>query len=61
MSKRYDYGKLYLSTGGLLLAGAGICFVAGTISVGGLVAAGIASYVCLTAVNSLDRADKRGR
>jgi hypothetical protein len=58
MPKRQDFGNLFLSTGGMVLAGAAICFVTGTISAGGLVAAGLASYVALKIVNDLDRSDK---
>lgn len=60
MNQRTDYGSLFLSTGGTVLAGAAICLVAGTIGLGGFIAALIAAYVALVIVNNLDRADKRG-
>lgn len=60
MTPRTDYGSLFLSTGGAAIAGAAICLVAGTISLGGFIAALLAAYVALVIVNGLDRADKRG-
>jgi hypothetical protein len=57
MAKRQDFGNLFLSSGGMILAGAAICFATGTIGAGGLLAAGIASYVALKIVNEIDRND----
>jgi hypothetical protein len=48
-----------MSTGGSLVIGAAICLAAGTLGLGGFIAALIAAYIVLSAVNSLDRADKR--
>jgi hypothetical protein len=59
MSPRTDYGSLFLSSGGLIIGGAAICLVIGTIGLGGFIAALLAGYVALVIVNSLDRADKR--
>lgn len=55
---RTDYGKLYFSTGGALVAGAAVCLVAGTIGVGGFLAALAAAWITLIIVNSMDRADR---
>lgn len=59
MNQNTDYGSLFLSTGGLLIASAAICLVAGTIGMSNFIAALIAAYVTLVIVNNLDRADKR--
>lgn len=59
MTPRTDYGSLFLSTGGVVIAGAAICLVAGTIGIGGFIAALLAAYVGLVIVNNLDRVDTR--
>jgi len=59
MTPRTDYSSLFMSTGGSLVIGAAICLAAGTLGLGGFIAALIAAYIVLSAVNSLDRADKR--
>jgi hypothetical protein len=56
--KRTDYGELFLSTGGLMMGGAAVCLFAGTIGVGGFVAAAGATYVVLVIVNAMDKADR---
>jgi len=56
--KRTDYGQLFLSTGGMMVAGAAVCLLAGTIGMGGFIAALIAAYVVLVAVNAMDKADR---
>jgi hypothetical protein len=58
MKKRTDYGDLFLSTGGMMVAGAAVCLFAGTIGMGGFIAALFAAYVVLVIVNSMDRADR---
>jgi hypothetical protein len=55
---RTDYGQLFLSTGGVIVAGAALCLVIGTIGLGGFIAALAASWTTLVIVNSMDRADK---
>lgn len=54
-----DFGALFLSTGGLLVGGALICLIAGTIGLGGLVAALLAAFPILALCNSLDRGAQR--
>lgn len=56
--ERYDYGELWLYTGGTLLLGAVICLFAGTIGLGGLIAAGGAAYVLLVLVGAMARGDR---
>jgi hypothetical protein len=56
-----DFGGLFLATGGVLVVGALICLVAGTIGLGGLIAALLASYAMLAICNSLDRGAQRAR
>lgn len=56
--RRTDYGNLFLSTGGLMVGGAAVCLLAGTIGVGGFIAASGAAYVVLVIVNSMDKADR---
>ena len=56
-----DFGNLFLSTGGVIVGGAAICLFAGTIGVGGFLAACGASYVVLKFCNALERSEKRRR
>lgn len=56
--KRTDYGQLFFSTGGLLVAGAAVCLFVGTIGMGGFIAALLAAYVALVIVNAMDKADR---
>lgn len=56
--KRTDYGNLFLSTGGMMVGGAAVCLFAGTIGLGGFIAATGAAWVVLTIVNAMDRADR---
>jgi hypothetical protein len=56
--ERYDYGEVWLSTGGMILVGAVICLFAETIGLGGLVAAGLAAYVLLAIAGAVARADR---
>jgi hypothetical protein len=58
---RTDYGKLFISTGGAIVAGAAVCLVAGTIGLGGFLAALAAAWIVLICVNSMDRADRSSR
>lgn len=58
---RTDYGNLFLSTGGTIVAGAAVCLVAGTISLGGFLAALAAAWITLIIVNAMDRADRPAR
>jgi hypothetical protein len=55
---RTDYGHLFLSTGGTIVAGAAVCLIAGTIGLGGFLAALAAAWIALVIVNSMDRADR---
>lgn len=59
--KRTDFGQLFLSSGGMIVAGAAVCLLAGTIGMGGFIAALIAAYIVLVIVNSIDRADRGAR
>jgi hypothetical protein len=59
--KRTDYGNLFLSTGGMMVAGAAVCLLAGTIGMGGFIGALLAAYIVLVIVNSINRADRRSR
>jgi hypothetical protein len=56
--ERYDYGEVWMSTGGMILAGAVICLLAGTIGLGGLIAAGLAAYALLVLSGAMARADR---
>lgn len=59
MKPRTDYGSLFLSTGGVIIGGAAICLMIGTIGLSGFIAALLAGYVTLVLVNSIDKADRR--
>ncbi len=58
---RPDYGNLFLSTGGALVAGAAVCLIAGTIGLGGFLAALAAAWIALVIVNGMDSADRPAR
>lgn len=54
-----NFGELFLATGGVIVLGALICLFAGTVGVGGFVAALIAAYGTLSLCNAMDRAEQR--
>jgi hypothetical protein len=56
-----NFADLFLATGGSLVLGALICLFAGTLGIGGLVAAVVAAYGVLAICNSMDRAEQRAR
>ena len=56
-----NFSDLFIATGGTLILGALICLFAGTIGLGGLIAACIAAYGVLKICNSMDRATQRAR
>jgi hypothetical protein len=56
-----NFSDLFITTGGTLILGALVCLFAGTIGLGGLIAAVIAAYGVLKICNSMDRATQRAR
>ena len=56
--EQYGYGDTWLQTGGLIVLGALVCLLVGTISFGGLVAALLAAYVVLALTGAMARADR---
>jgi hypothetical protein len=56
---RTDYGNLFYSTGGLLVAASAVCIIAGVVGFGDVIATLFAAYVILKLVNALDRGDAR--
>lgn len=56
-----NFGDLFLSTGGMLVLGALVCLITGTIGFGGMIAALLAAYGMLKICNSMDRATQRAK
>lgn len=54
-----NFGELFLSTGGMIVLGALVCLISGTIGLGGMIAAMLAAYGLLKICNSMDRATQR--